>query len=287
MSNQIMEQNQTNFVVVNDTHFMAKSGTRLDIFPALLEKWGWVLAFARANNAVILHTGDFFNTPTVSEEVKASIIQLTNFYGVRIYAIYGNHDLLYGSEDFIGRTSLNLLELSGHVSIVWDVVDFGSVVVAPVGVKVDKPAIVLGHGFFEQGLSPSFTASELDIYTKPTCIFLGHDHSQYPPVMINVSVPTILYRNGGFIRQSVDTANNVPTVSFVSYMDSFDVHVVPIPVAKPAVFTSQTQHSIELDAVDVNTLISSLSSITVENKDLNFYLRQVAPSEILDYISLL
>lgn len=282
-----MEPEQINFVVVNDTHFMAKSGTRLDIFPALLEKWAWVLAFAKANNAVVLHTGDFFNTPTVSEEVKAEVIKVINTHGVKIYGIYGNHDLMYGNDDFIGRTSLNLLELSGHISIVRDVVDFGSVVVAPVGVKLDKPAIVLGHGFFEQGTPPSFKASELDIYTYPTCVFLGHDHSQYPPAMVNLTVPTVVYRNGGFIRQTVDTENETPTVTFVSYKNAFDVHVVPIPVAKPAIFSTQSQHSIELDVVDVNTLISSLNSITVEKKDLNFYLKQVAPAEVLTYISVL
>lgn len=278
---------QTNFVVVNDTHFMAKSGTRLDIFPALLEKWNWTLAFAKANNAVVLHTGDFFNTSTVSEEVKAEVMKLIILNGVKIYGIYGNHDMMYGNDDFTGRTSLNLLELAGHISIVRDVVDFGSVVVAPVGVKLPKPGIVLGHGFFEQGSPPSFKSSELDIYTLPTCVFLGHDHSKYPPVVVNLSVPTVVYRNGGFIRQTVDTVNEEPTITFVSYTDKFDVHVVPIPVAKPAIFSSQSQHSIELDVVDVNTLISSLNSITVEKKDLAFYLGQVAPADVLSYISLL
>lgn len=285
MLRRVMEQAQTNFVVVNDTHFMAKSGTRLDIFPALLDKWSWVLAFSRANNAVVLHTGDFFNTPTVSEEVKAEVIKLVNAHGVKVYGIYGNHDLMYGNDEFVGRTSLNLLELSGHITIVREPVDFGSIVVAPVGVRLDKPAIVLGHGFFEQGTPPSFKASELDIYTHPTCVFLGHDHTQYPPAMVNLTVPTVVYRNGSFIRQTVDTVNDTPSVTFVSYNGSFDVHVVPIPVAKPAVFTSQSQHSIELDVVDVGTLISSLNSISVEVKDLNFYLRQVAPDEILNYIS--
>lgn len=278
---------QTNFVVVNDTHFMAKSGTRLDILPALLEKWSWVLSFAKSNNAVVLHTGDFFNTPTVAEEVKAEILRLILFYEVKVYVIYGNHDLLYGNADFINRTSLNLLEISGVVSVVRGEIDFGDVSVAPVGVQTTKPAIVLGHGFLEQGMSPSFKVSELDVYSLPTCIFLGHDHKQYPPAVINLSVPTIVYRNGSFIRQSVDTANDAPTVTFVSYNGAFDVHVVPIPVAKPAIFVSQSQHSVELDVVDVDTLISSLNSITVEKKDLNFYLKQVATDDVLNYVSLL
>jgi hypothetical protein len=276
------------FVIVNDTHFMAKSGTRLDIFPALLEKWDWVLNFCKANGAVLLHTGDFFNQATVPDEVKTGVMELISLHQVRVFCIYGNHDLLYNNEVYNGKTSLRVLELSGLVTIVTNELDFGGVSVAPLGVKTKQPAIVLGHAFLDMGTEPNVTMSQLDIYDKPTCVFLGHDHKAYPPAVVNVATPTIVYRLGGFIRQTVDCKDATPTIACVSFADgNFDVQVVPIGAAKPAVFISQSSHSIVIDAIEVGALISTLNTITTETKDLEFYLKQVATPEVLSYITTL
>ena len=277
-----------NFVVVNDPHFMAKSGTRLEILPALLEKWDWVLGFCKANNAVLLCTGDFFNSAVVPDEVKNEIMQRINFHGVKIYGIYGNHDLLYNNDEYSGRTSLRTMELAGCVTIVRSELDFSGVSVAPVGVKTNQPSIVLGHGFLEVGGAPMFKISELDVYDKPTCVFLGHDHKAYNPVVVNESTPTICYRHGSFIRQSVDCVEDVPTVACVSFNGTdFDVQVVPIACAKQAVFISNSSHSIVFDAVEVEALVASLDTITTETKDLSYYLQSLASPEVLSYLQTL
>lgn len=277
-----------NFVAVNDTHFMLKSGTRLEVLPALLEKWAWVLEFASVNNAVLLHTGDFFNTPVVPDEVKAQVCELIMQHKVRVFGIYGNHDMMYNNHEFSGRTSLNLLELSGFITIVRSELDFGGVSVAPLGVPTSQPAVVLGHAFLDTGYAPVVSSASLDVYSKPTCIFLGHDHSTHPPLVVNVQVPTVAYRFGSFIRQTVDCQYDTPSVALVSFVDGkFDVKIEPIAVAKPAVFISQSTHSINIGEEEMGNLVSSLSSISMEVKDLNFYLSQVSTPEVLSYISTL
>ena len=276
-----------NFVVVNDTHFMAKSGTRLDILTALLEKFDWVLQFCMTNNAVLLHTGDFFNTAVVPDEVKVALMSIINTHGIRIYTIAGNHDLLYNNEEYSIRTSLKVMEMGGSVMMVNSELSFGGVSVVPLGVKPSQPAIVLGHAFLDQGTAPNVTSAELDIYDQPTCVFLGHDHKAYPPAVVNAVTPTIVYRSGAFIRQTVDTADATPTVTFVSYNGQFDVHVVPIACVKSAVFISNSSHSIQLDEAEVGALVSTLNSMTSENRDLNFYLKSVASPETLSYLSTL
>lgn len=276
-----------NFVVVNDTHFMAKSGARLEIFPALIEKWEWVLGFCKTNNAVLLHTGDFFNASVVPDEVKSVIIQSINASGVKIFGIIGNHDQMYNNEQYFGKTSLHVLEQAGVVTIVRSEIDFGGVSVAPLGVKTSQPAIILGHAFLDQVTAPSVKLSDLDIYDKPTCIFLGHEHQSYPPAVVNVNVPSIVYRHGAFIRQTGDKVNDFPTVACVSFTNGvFDVQVMTIP-HKPAVFISNSSHSIELNEVEVGALVASLNTITTETKDLNFYLQKVATPEVLSYLSTL
>lgn len=274
-----------NFIVVNDTHFMSKSGTRLDILPALLEKWEWVLGLCKANGAVLLHTGDFFNSSVVPDEVKNAIMLRVKFHDVRIFGIPGNHDMMYSNDAFYDKTSLRNLELAGCISMVTSELDFGGVSVAPVGVKTSQPAIVLGHGFLDQGSEWVIKVSDLDIYDKPTCVFLGHDHKAYPPSVVNIQTPTICYRHGSFIRQSVDCVDATPSVACVSFNGKdFDVQVVPIAVAKQAVFISNSSHSINLDAMEVGELVASLSTITTESKDLNFYLKTLSSPEVLSYI---
>jgi hypothetical protein len=69
----------------------------------------------------VLQAGDFFDSPDPSKELMAGIIRLLREYpGLPIYAVHGQHDMVYHSVDSIRRSALQVLAAAGVVVLLGD-----------------------------------------------------------------------------------------------------------------------------------------------------------------------
>lgn len=107
-----------NFLLISDFHGTSRKPiNRLDnIIETYRRKLKFILDKALENSASIISSGDFFDTPrdfTVLYEFLK--IYKNYFKEVKIYTVYGQHDLYYRSKSFI--TNIGLLSKVGWVKV--------------------------------------------------------------------------------------------------------------------------------------------------------------------------
>lgn len=106
------------FIASADFHIPAKAPrNRKDkYFDTVMGKVEWILSFAQEHNAVLAVAGDIFDTSKVSNDVIRQVIALMRMYGVEIYVVPGQHDLIYHTKG-MGNTPLAILEAAECVTI--------------------------------------------------------------------------------------------------------------------------------------------------------------------------
>ena len=106
------------FLHISDTHLLFDSPqARLDdTHKTGLEKFEYVLSWAQANSAVILHSADFFDKRR-SWYLLPEIVTLLKKYKVPILAVFGQHDQYMRSMVTRHATMLGILEQAGLVKI--------------------------------------------------------------------------------------------------------------------------------------------------------------------------
>ena len=68
-----------------------------------------IAKYANENNCPIFIAGDLFNKPIVSEEIINIFIDFCKKVNNGVYAIAGNHDLLYHSMKYLNKSSIGIL----------------------------------------------------------------------------------------------------------------------------------------------------------------------------------
>lgn len=108
------------FLFVTDTHITAKtpSSRQDDIKVTIAEKFKEIGEIIKEEDVdVVLHGGDFFNTPEVSNNSTGDIGEILKSYNVPIYVTPGSHDLYGYSTKTLGNTKLGLLNKLGVINI--------------------------------------------------------------------------------------------------------------------------------------------------------------------------
>ena len=90
---------------------------RDDYFQEQNKKLDWVFGLAKREGAAIVQPGDFFNSNPPTEFLKQWVIRKITEKGLRIYTVFGQHDLLHHSLQSLDRTGLSVLEAAGVVTI--------------------------------------------------------------------------------------------------------------------------------------------------------------------------
>lgn len=106
------------FLHISDTHLLFDSPqARLDdTHKTGLEKFEYVLSWAKENSTVILHSADFFDKRR-SWYLLPEIVTLLKKYEVPILAVFGQHDQYMRSMVTRHATMLGILEQAGLVEI--------------------------------------------------------------------------------------------------------------------------------------------------------------------------
>jgi hypothetical protein len=113
--------------ILGDLQLTNKAPTRRidDYFQTQLRKFNQALTIFEENNcSCIVQPGDFFDAPTVSNQVKATIISLLNAYfgnssvtTKRIYCCWGQHDVVGHSKYTLPNSPLAVLEAAEVVKV--------------------------------------------------------------------------------------------------------------------------------------------------------------------------
>lgn len=275
------------FVHITDTHFTSSSNVRAgDLFKDQIDKLKWVVAYANANNADILHSGDFFDKPSVPDFVKTGVIEVLKNLRGKCYVIWGNHDTLYGSSERNYRTSLKVLAEAGVVVPVNGRIDLGECILSsekPIQ-TAEKPMIVLFHGFLNNMDGDNCIQFHELLADSKVLLLLGHDHVKYEPLAYK---DMMIYRPGSFTRAiRNDSADRIPECLLIKADEKgFEVIERPIEQAKQVeLLFKDKQAKVVKSEITYQDIIEQIKNASKEKDNLKEALRMVTDEATIMYI---
>ena len=207
----------------------------------------------------MLHGGDLFHTPDVSNKFTGEIAQIIKSWGVDTYVVPGNHDLYGYNISTLYNTKLGLLETTGVIKILdrlhpliikrgnfrigidgqeyYEDIDKGNPADFSVtDLSVDLNILVyhgmlLDHKFFS-GVPHTLID---DVITSADLVLAGHYHPGFAQVELNDTT----YCNPGSglrIENTAENRANTPKMAVIDIDESsaeFTIKYVPYASAKP------------------------------------------------------
>lgn len=267
-------------IFVNDPHATDKNGIRKDN-PVLVikDKFTQIFNYAREYNADIFIEGDLTDKNENSNEAMAEIMTLIKENkDINIYFIYGNHDHFQNNQDFIKRTSLNLLNVGcdnlinlatiEHKYVLGvDFLDTQKLFVPELEIK---QKIVMAHSYYNQelfeGKGDNISPEQAEILEKKgvKLLLLGHDHEPHPTEQIG---ELKIFRIGNMYRKARKAYNYDRQVQ-VQLVDFESLESKLLPIEHDSfIDVLQTTKLIEMNYEEIDDKdISSLSKTMKETK---------------------
>lgn len=120
---------------ITDTHFRSQvpSNRTDDFLVSILKKFEYILDYAKEKKAIVIHGGDFFDSPRISDDVAFRVAKLIHKYKVHIYGIMGQHDIIGHNIDTSDRTKIGLFKFFKYYH--------------PIGGKSIEIRDIILHGF--------------------------------------------------------------------------------------------------------------------------------------------
>lgn len=276
------------FTYITDTHFSSSSNVRTgNYLEDLLEKLEFVVNKTNELDAVLLHGGDLFDKPTVTDFVKFKVLDILEKLKYPMLVIPGNHDSLFN--DFFARkdqTSLNLLTKSSKVELLNGTKEYSDCFVSskvPV-ITRGKPQIVLIHGFLNT--SDTWNIGFDQIQTKDkSFILLGHDHTPHEDLKYGES---LILRKGSFTRAiREDSSDRIPVMLSINInKDDLTYTEIPISVAKPVELLFKDKlDRVQKSDITYEDLVKKIQEINLQEDSLMDSLRLVTQDKrTLDYL---
>jgi len=219
------------FIIITDTHLALKMSNRTGSFlEDCLAKIAEVIDMCNETGAILLHAGDVFHSSTVPDIVKSSLVDLIrNRLKTKMYVIYGNHDLSYGSYERSDYTSLGLLIKSGVVELLDKPIFFEGFSLRS-GLPVENAGVqlCLAHKYFNYDNDPVWSCGYNDLPNgaEGSVLVLGHDHIEYDPLE-HKGITVI--RPGSLSRITRDDYRNHVNVTALEFVDGrFTVSVTSL-----------------------------------------------------------
>lgn len=280
------------FVFITDLHFRNSSNVRVgDLLLDLKSKLQFVVDYSNNNNATILIGGDVFDKPSVPDIVKNTLGPVFLQASSIPMSILGNHDQLYGNNEFQDKTSYQLW-CSHNVLKSFDnqTIDLGECIITnelPV-INRGKPQIVVYHGFLNQE-DGHYTFHFQDIHSNVTdqvYILLGHDHCEYEPLAFTSNVK--IFRPGSFNRQTRDEESmRQPKILHIRVKGGkLQYKMVEIATARPSSEIFKTKLTNVTKAQRHETyedIISKIRNANATEMSLEQALQQISEPDVCTY----
>jgi DNA repair exonuclease SbcCD nuclease subunit len=271
-------------VLVSDIHLLSKrpSGRIDSILSSQWDKLRFIFETANSLDGIIIQAGDLFDKPR-DWEILSKFISLKNeFPNVKLFSVYGQHDMYYRTTDSV--CNMSLLQKLGMVEILSQTPyylqehslygsSFGEYVPAP---NRSKPILVIHAPISESYVNTEYKpAAEFLRRNKFDVILCGDIHI---PFIVHYKERMIL--NTGCIVRHVRDEVNKTYQPFFYILDSetktLETKFIPaLPFDEAFAQSSKTQieslnHFIE-ELIDKQTksvdIMDSLSRIISELKD--------------------
>lgn len=284
---------------ITDLHITTSCSSRVDDpLKTVIRKLEWCADYCNCREAALVLGGDVFDTPTVTFEAYNAVVGVLRKFRFGVYAVWGNHDMLYRTSDNNHKCSLYSLFDSGVVRELRSDTDIvlGSCLSLTTRLPLRAcpiPQVLVYHGFLEQR-DGVFSVSLADLLScdgkeNTTMVLLGHDHTKYADLVLDNGV--IVVRPGSFFRNRRDESchRQVYGVLVESSGARLSHTLVEVPAGTPdEVFAVKTTKE-ELgssDSISYDALLSSLRSST-GFQDMTFTeaLSAVAGSDVVEYCS--
>lgn len=207
-------------MVVGDTHLSSKSPvSRIDNYgDTSLSKISQLVEIVREEEIdLIIQTGDIFHIKDVSYSYLGMMLsELDRLRKAtkmkKIFAIVGNHDMLYRKPESINKTVSGIVFRTGIFTLLerevisgWEFVGISegkSLIKASVG-----SSIMVGHAFLDNKLVPNESFSSEELMDKGyKFVILGHDHIPYTPTYYKGN-PMVVIRPGALMRGTIHNYN--------------------------------------------------------------------------------
>lgn len=208
---------------VGDIHLQfSNPSSRVDnYFEAILNKIKQVMN----SNKYTISLGDIFSHPVLDIQGTVILISLLKDYkesGGTWIEILGNHPIYSWNINTLNKTTLGLLNKLGLVTILdrsgqikdsLSTIEIGDWTIVPTLLNSPKDistaptprSILVGHNYYAFGRDKKHSLEYEDLKDKGyKYCFLGHDHQNYPPKIIE---NTILYRPGSLAREAAHSYN--------------------------------------------------------------------------------
>lgn len=282
---------KNDYVFITDLHIMTQSNVRTgDVLSDLKMKLEFVVAYANANNATILIGGDIFDKSTVPDFVKSELAPVFLSAKHTPYAIMGNHDQLFCSDEKDFKTSAHLW-FTHNILKPLNFVDMGEYVLhSQLPLKtIGKPQLVMFHGFLNIDDGKN-TVHMSDLQTTDQCLLLlGHDHKVYDPVELG-SVRVV--RPGSLLRGIRNDDNmRIPKLVHIKVDTEckdriFKIKMVPIKCRDAAeIFkTKEVGISKQEEEKSYAAIIDAIKNSKKSEMGLFDALRQFADPDVVLYI---
>lgn len=197
---------------LTDTHFTGKNpASRLDdIQETIINKLLDVKKIVEDEKIeLILHGGDMFHTPDVSNKFTGNIASILKSYGVPMYVVPGNHDIYGYNTTTIDNTKLGLLAKTGVIKIL----DRTS------GFVIDEGGYKIGiegqeyHANIDENVSEDFKITNLNVdfsILVTHCMLLEHKffdgikHTLIDNVITNADLVLAGHYHPGFKEREKD-----------------------------------------------------------------------------------
>lgn len=245
---------------LTDTHFTGKApSSRIDdIQETILNKLLDVKKIIEDEAIdIVLHGGDMFHTPDVSNQFTGKIANILKEYNAPMYVLPGNHDIYGYNTNTLGNTKLGLLEKTGVIKII----DRQSpIVLNDNGFKIGIEGQEY-HGHIDEDMTEDFKIYNLnvdynillthsmlldhkfhesvkhtliqDVITQADLVLAGHYHPGFKEKKID---DVWFFNPGGMLRvdASTEIVKSMPRiVVFDIQKDKFNYKYVELPSAKP------------------------------------------------------
>lgn len=267
-------QDKARFMVVGDMHLnYATPKSRIDDYAETMMAKLSLLRQSMIENEVkyLICLGDIFHKPKQPVDFLFRVMmEFSKFKiaGLRVFSIFGNHDLLYDRLDSYQRTSLGLMEFADFIEPFSQITFTGGsrdVVIYGVHYPNELPEvsdfdsynIVAAHMFYNIGADNTINKKELD-KNNFQMYLLGHDHVPYDLKVEKTKSGLVrIVRPGSFSRGTAHAYNNARMVyvDIVSVDEKVEVIRETLNVKKPdEIFSASV-----VDKVDNEEFQSMLS----------------------------
>lgn len=263
-------------IYISDLHLSDKQPiSRMDsVFDAGISKLEYVLKRAKELNTFVVCGGDFFHEPRVSYRVLNSVMDVIKKYGVTIYTVFGNHDII-GVNDTDESAAIFTLLKSGLIQKL-DFIDGEDYIIESVDYNKSIPtayffkhkqtkkqkilvvhnALVPTKACFDHVLLKEFK-------TDANIVLCGHIHQFWNKKIGD----TTFISPSCLVRRSVSEKDQNPCFII---LDGDNITVEKIPLINTAEFCVTTSEEV------TNALSTAINDTKVEASNIEDYINSSA-----------